>query len=299
MKRSDVETPPGSAAADLALAEKACTGDHAAVVALLAPLHSPLYNLARRMVWDPADAEDLVQEALLRLLTKLSAYRGDARFATWAYRVALNSMLNTRRRRMEAMTTSFDQFGDDLDRAMAASPEHVETDPDQPLLVEEVKIGCMTGMLLCLDRPARMAYILGEIFELDSVLAASLCEISPTAFRQRLSRARKALHTFVQAKCGQVSPEAACRCERMAAPAIAARLVAPDKLLFATTSRTVANVDRQRLEAAVSGLDAASRTVELYRDHPTYQPQQSFEAWLRNLLASKHLADILLDSNAD
>ena len=52
------------------------------------------------MVWHPEDAEDLVQEAMLRLLTRLSSYRGEARFATWAYRVALNTFLNTRRRRM-------------------------------------------------------------------------------------------------------------------------------------------------------------------------------------------------------
>lgn len=295
MNRLGLDISPGNATSDLTRAEKACAGDQSAVMALLEPLPRPLYNLARRMVWEPVDAEDLVQEALLLLLTRLSAYRGEARFATWAYHVALNSMLNTRRRRMETVTTSFEQFGDDLDRAMAAAPEHVEIDPNQALLVEEVKIGCMTGMLLYLDRPARLAYIRCEIFEIDSALAASLCETSPAAFRQRLSRARKALHGFVQAKCGQVSVDANCRCDKMVAPAMAAKLVDPDKLLFTSRGRSSAAPDRQYLQVAVSNLDAANRTVELYRDHPAYQPQCGFEAWLNDLLASRALTEILSD----
>jgi RNA polymerase sigma factor (sigma-70 family) len=275
----------GSAASDLALAETACRGDQSAVLALLQPLHLPLYNLARRMVWHPADAEDLVQEALLRVLTRLSAYRGEARFGTWAYRVALNSMLNTRRRRMEHATVSFDQFGDDLDRALATSPGQTDGDPDQNILIEEVKIGCMTGMLLCLDRPARLAYILGEIFEIDSGMAASLCEVTPAAFRQRLSRARKALHGFVQQKCGQVSEAAACRCERMVGPMQASGMVAKDVLLFASCG--------QSLRGDIAILDAASRTVALYRDHPAYAPAQGFETWLKELLRSRPMTEIL------
>jgi len=286
---------PEDAAADLALADRACAGDQEALITLLEPLHRPLYNLARRMFWHPGDAEDLVQEALLRLLTRLSAYRGEARFSTWAYRLALNAMLNTRRRRMESATVSFEQFGDNLERELSAAPEYVEVDPDKDLLIEEVKLGCMTGMLLCLDRPARLAYILGEIFEVDSSVAASLCEISPIAFRQRLSRARKALHGFVQAKCGQVSANAACRCERMMAPAVAAKQVDPERLLFASDARPRATLDRTRLQATVTTLDAAHRAVALYRDHPVYQTHPGFEARLKELLASKVLAEILSD----
>jgi RNA polymerase sigma factor (sigma-70 family) len=289
---ADNGSQQGDTIADLALVERACAGDQAAVIMLLEPLHRPLYNLARRMVWHPGDAEDLVQEALLRLLTRLSAYRGEARFATWAYRVSLNAMLNTRRRRMESATVSFGQFGENLEQALAVSPEHVDVDPDQGLLINEVKIGCMTGMLLCLDRPARLAYILGEIFEVESILAASLCDISPAAFRQRLSRARKALHAFVQRKCGQVSTTAACRCERMLAPAISNGRIDPEGLLFATASSKVTSV-RRRLVKVVEGLDATTRTVLLFREHPNYPPKTAFKAWLKQLLASDELSEIV------
>lgn len=295
MIRADVQTDHSSIADEVAVAARACAGDQQAVIELLAPLQKPLLNLARRMVWHPDDAEDLVQEAMLRLLTQLSSYRGEARFTTWAYRVALNTMLNTRRRRMETASISFDQFGEDLERALSSASEHVGVDPDDALLVEEVKLGCMTGMLLCLDRPARLAYILGEIFEIDSVIAAWLCEVSPAAFRQRLSRARRSLHSFLQARCGQVSSAADCHCERMLAPAVKSGLINPNALLFASESHLRRNSDLNKLRGAVDNLDGALRAVQLYRSHPTYEPALGFEVWLRELLASKPMATILAD----
>lgn len=282
---------PSSTVDDVALVARACAGDQQAIVELLTPLHKPLYNLARRMVWHPEDAEDLVQEALLRLLTRLSSYRGDARFATWAYRVAINTLLNTRRRRMETVTVTFEQLGEDLEMALLAA--FPQADADDALVVEEVKLGCMTGMLLCLDRPARLAYILGEIFEIESEAAAALCEISSAAFRQRLSRARKGLHSFVKAKCGQVSATATCRCERMAKPAVASGLVNPKALLFANSDQVMRAGNLGRLQSAVRDLDGALRAVEFYRAHPTYEPEASFEDWLKELIMSKPLVAIL------
>ena len=65
MKKLSTETTDSDDSSDLKLARKACAGDQSAVITLLEPLHRPLYNLARRMVWHPEDAEDLVQESLL------------------------------------------------------------------------------------------------------------------------------------------------------------------------------------------------------------------------------------------
>lgn len=293
MKGLYLEPKQGSKSGDFALAKKACGGDQSAAAALIEPLHRPLYNLARRFVWDLEDAEDLTQEAILQVITRLSEYRGEARFVTWAYRVALNKMMNTRRRRMEVLTTSFDHFGDDLDRAMTSYAGQDQVGLDHALLIEEVKIGCMTGMLLCLGRPARMAYILGEIFEIDSTVAASLCEISPTAFRQRLSRARKTLNGFMQSKCGVISVTAPCSCEKVVDCAVASKLVDPSRLHFASKLKLKVKGDRFRLTAAVNKLEVAIRTVEHFRNHPDYQPEQGFESWLKGLMSSKALSDIV------
>lgn len=69
-----------------------------------------------------------------------------------------------------------------LDECRSDAPAP-EATAETALLLEEVKIGCTLGMLTCLDRPHRLAYILGEILEMDGDEAARVLAIRPAAFR--------------------------------------------------------------------------------------------------------------------
>ncbi len=60
--------------------------------------------------------------------------------------------------------------------------------------IEESKVACMAGTLMCLDREQRPVYIVGALFEIDHNLAAEIFEVSPANFIKKLSRARKDLH---------------------------------------------------------------------------------------------------------
>lgn len=83
-------------------------------------------------------------------------------------------------------------------------------------------------MLQCLDRPHRLAYVLGEIFELPAPEAAEALSVEPATFRKRLQRARESIEAFTGAYCGLANEAAACRCPRRvpAAPDIARLVVA-------------------------------------------------------------------------
>src|SRR5690349_16621908 len=76
----------------------------------------------------------------------------------------------------------------------------------------EMKVGCLTGMLLCLSREQRAAHVLGSVFEVSDAIAAEILDISPDTFRKRLSRARADLHAFMDGQCGLVREENPCRC---------------------------------------------------------------------------------------
>src|SRR5437870_8786647 len=60
-----------------------------------------VYNLARRMLGNDADAEDVTQDVLLQVVRKLDTFRGDAQFATWLHRVTVNAALGHRRKRAQ------------------------------------------------------------------------------------------------------------------------------------------------------------------------------------------------------
>src|SRR5215217_7456936 len=138
------------------LVTRAREGDRAALEAVLDGVRDRVYNLAMRMLWHPADAEDATQEILVRIITHLGSFRGESTFTTWAYRVASNYLLTARKRRAEREELTFAHFAEQLDAGLAPAVPGPAADIEQRLLVEEVKFGCTQGMLLCLDRDYRL-----------------------------------------------------------------------------------------------------------------------------------------------
>jgi RNA polymerase sigma factor (sigma-70 family) len=256
------------------LAFAAGEGDPAALSLVIDAVRDDVYRLALRMLWHPEDAEDATQEALIRIMTRIGSYRGDAAFGTWAYRVAANHILNWRQSRVERENLDFRRFGEQLHEGLA---EPDPAGPDARLLAEEVKLGCTLGMLLCLDRDHRLAYVLSDVFGVPSVDAAYICGIEPAAFRKRASRARGRLRDFVAEHCGLVNRSAACRCDRRVATAVSIGRVRPDSLLFAE------HVDP---EAAVGEMDELHDLASLMRSHPQYSAPESTTNAVRSIIDS-------------
>jgi RNA polymerase sigma factor (sigma-70 family) len=227
------------------LAVAARDGDRAALEELCRRLQGPMYRLALRFTGQPADAEDAAQEVLVRLVTHLSSFEGRSRFTTWAYTVAVRQLMRTTRRTAEASVAGPGPFAEFLDRH-AADP-HWQPE-DQALYSElcaDVRLSCTYGMLLCLSRPARVAYLLGDLLGMTDVEAAQICGTSPAAFRQRLSRARSVMREVMGRRCGLVRADNPCRCDRLVIASQDAGLLDPARPAFAEAPRRGA-ADRRR-----------------------------------------------------
>ena len=252
-----------------ALVDRARHGDRDSLEGVVERIQGPIYNLALRMLWHPEDARDATQDILIRVITHLGSFRGDSRFSTWVFRVAANYLITARQSRVEAQRYTFERFASELHDGLGEVADEAEWPADKALLLEEVKVGCMHGLLTCLDRPHRLAYILGEVLELDGVEAAKILSISPAAFRKRLSRAREAIVEFMRAHCGLVDPANACRCARRLPRALAMRRVDADAPLFAQADS--ARACPETLEK-VRRIEIVRRTAALYRSSPVSAP---------------------------
>ena len=261
---------------------RAKSGDRAALESVVRAVQKDVHNLAIRFLWHPQDAEDATQEILIRVLTGLGSFRGESSFRTWVYRVACNALLTLRRQRMEQQSLSFEQFGEDLAQGLSDAPLRIEDDASDRLMLEEVKIGCTLAMLQCLDRDHRLAYILGEIMELDHIQAAEALETTPAAFRKRLSRARTSIISFMKAHCGLVNAANACRCHRRAGTAVALGRVDPSHLLFATSQLQARRFPQ--VLAEIRRLEESRRAAALYQSHPEARTSGAFVTWLKKLL---------------
>src|SRR5882672_9816436 len=177
--------------ADAELVEQARSGDRAALEQLVLRHQAWVYNIAVRMVFHPHDAEEVTQEVLIKVITKLGTFKGESSFRTWLYRIAANHVLNMKRRSAEARVTTFADYGAAIDR----TPDLDLPDPKSvpvavPMLVEEAKNGCTMGMLLCLDRQERLIFTLGAILGVSDAVGGDVLQMSADNFRQCLARAR-------------------------------------------------------------------------------------------------------------
>jgi RNA polymerase sigma factor (sigma-70 family) len=264
------------------LVAQARAGDATALESVVAAIEKDVRRLARRFLWNPQDAEDAAQEILVRVVTGLEGFRGDASFRTWVYRVACNALLSAQPSAMERQALSFEQFAEELGRGLAEAPAEA-VGAEHALLLEEIKIGCTIGMLLCLDREHRLAYVLGEIMELEHGEAAAALQIAPAAYRKRLSRARERITALMLARCGLVREQNPCRCRRRVATAIELGRLDPQRLLFASSLEQARQFPQ--VLAEIRRLEEARRAAALFRSHGDAEPSRSFVVWLRELVA--------------
>jgi RNA polymerase sigma factor (sigma-70 family) len=234
------------------------------------------------MVHHPEDAKDATQEVLIKLFTRLSAFDGRSSLRTWLYRIVVNHLLNMKRSRAESRGITFEEYGHALDSTPDAElPDTQAVPADVQLLIAEARIGCTTGMLLCLDRDQRLIFILGGIFGVSDVVGAELLELSRDNFRQKLSRARRDLQNFMQDKCGLVNTANPCRCARKTRGFITAGHIDPNNLRFAQERVIRIRDVAARVSDEITGLDAAY--AEVYRDHP-FQNSPDFVAAMTELI---------------
>jgi RNA polymerase sigma factor (sigma-70 family) len=240
---------------------------------VLAGVRDDVYGLALRMLWHPEDAADATQDILIKVMTRLGTFRGEAALRTWVFRIAANHLRTVRRGRVERQALTFAAFSADLLDGLADPAERGDVDLD--LLEAEVKIGCTHAMLLCLDRDHRLAFVLGTVFDLPGTDAAAICEIDPAAYRKRLSRARARIRRFMEGNCGLVNPAAACTCARRIRPAVSVGRIDPHQLLFASpTGRAIAQMEHLHTSAAI------------FRSHPRYAAPAHVVDAIRTALAS-------------
>jgi RNA polymerase sigma factor (sigma-70 family) len=274
--------------ADAELVEQAKNGDRGALEKLVLRHQAWIYNIAVRMVFQPQDAEEVTQEVLIKVITKLSTFKGESKFRTWLYRIAANHVLNMKRRGVETEELTFTTYGAGIDSTPDLDlPDPKSVPVEVPLLVEEAKIACTMGMLLCLDRKQRLIFTLGEILGASDTVGSEVLEITADNFRQCLARARRDLYSFMNHQCGLVNHNNPCRCSKKTRGYIEIGHVDPNNLSFVPEHvervKDVAAGTAREIDGIVEGQYAA-----IYRDHPFLRPTDQV-SWFRRMLESSEV----------
>jgi RNA polymerase sigma factor (sigma-70 family) len=233
---------------------------------ILIERHQPfIYNLAWKLTGNSSDAEDLTQETLIKIISNLSSFKQESAFTTWAYRIAKNQFLNDQKKAPNIFANSFEELGTRLDAAPITDLSESEK-KEQQEAIREVRLQCLSGMLLCLTKEQRMVYIIGEIFGADHTIGSEIMEISKDNYRMKLSKARKDLYSFMQNKCGLVNKANPCRCHKKVTFATEKGMVDAKNLLF---NRKEYSTFKEQLAPDADFLvdDSEVKYAELHQEH--------------------------------
>ena len=174
-----------------------CNGNREALDDLFASSSSHLYQAAFRILSNPHDAEDAVQDSLLCAFRNLNQFHGPARFSTWLVRIVINSSLMRLRKRkcrrefpLEPVLTSAGLVSPVID------PPSGDPDPEEQCVrVEQRKI--LSEALLKLPGPLRTAIELRDIEGLPTKDAAQRLGVPLSTMKARLFRSRRALKAAI------------------------------------------------------------------------------------------------------
>lgn len=178
---------------------------------LVEPHWRRLYNFVFRITLDRDRAERYLTDIFAAAAAKVDQQPEDKAAAeVWLLEIA-NKLLEDRLPRQPEV--NFDILDETL-RSEATRTDVVRSlsDPQRDLLLWELKQGCMTAVINCLPPGERAAFVVCHVLKLEDAAAAKSLGITESAYKVRLSRARKKVGDYLAPRCEHVNPMNPCRC---------------------------------------------------------------------------------------
>jgi RNA polymerase sigma-70 factor (ECF subfamily) len=225
-----VNPPPraGQEPSDEEIVGRIRSGEGRLFEVLMRRYNQRLFRVARVIVRDDGEAEDVMQQAYVNAYSHLDQFQGRARFATWLTRIAVHEASARRRRRLRNPTL------DDPEAVEAARPARPagrapELDPEQRALGAELR-RAIEAAIETLPEGQRTVFVLREVEGLSTQETAECLAVTPEVVKTRLSRARAHLRAELLKRAGLAAPHIysfhLSRCDRIV-EGVLARLSAP------------------------------------------------------------------------
>jgi RNA polymerase sigma-70 factor (ECF subfamily) len=215
---------------DAELVRRALTRDDTAFRTIMERYNRRLYRIARGILRNDSEAEDVVQEAYVKAFTNLGGFRGDSSLATWLARITMNEALGRLRR--ERPTVDLETFGAQRTEAQIIKfPQTVTSDDPERTMAQREILQLVERATDNLPEIFRIVFMTRVIEGMSTEDTANLLGLQPDTVKTRLHRARRLVRDELDKQIGPVLmdafPFAGRRCERMT-NAVLQRLIIPE-----------------------------------------------------------------------
>jgi RNA polymerase sigma-70 factor (ECF subfamily) len=200
---------------DEQVVERVLAGETALYELLMRRHNQRLYRVARAILRDDDEAEDVMQDAYVRAYKNLASFEGRAKFSTWLTRIAVHEALSRARRRfrVQSLDTSEQANGDAM-----TSPPSSERNPEQQAYDRELG-AVLERAVLTLSEPHRVVFMLRDVEGMSTEETARCLNLTEENVKVRLHRARAGLRKQLSAAFGATTAQCfefhALRCDRV------------------------------------------------------------------------------------
>ena len=228
-KRARLQKLPDDAD-DVALIDAAGRGDAAAFRAIMERNNRRLYRVARSVLDDDSEAEEVVQETYLRAFTALADFRHEAALSTWLTRIALNEALGRKRRARPVVDLAAVEAMQESRGQIIWFPNmNPDSDPERDVAQREIR-KLLEHAIDALPEPFRLVFVMRDVEEMSIEETARLLAIRPQTVKTRLHRARRLLRQsldrhlattlrdsfpFAGERCARITETVLCRLESL------------------------------------------------------------------------------------
>lgn len=266
--------------------DKALEGNTKALEEILLEVKDLIYNLSLRMLGTSNDADDATQDILVRVMTNLASFRKESSFSTWVYRIAVNYLIDYKKSMFAQHPLDFEFYANDIKAGYVENTDELMLGVSKEELAQELKMSCTNVMLQCLDPQTRCIFILGTMFKVDSKVAGDILGISADNYRQRLSRARKKMASFLKEYCGLNG--GLCNCQNRIGYAILTHRLNPNHLEY----KELKKFDDEVLLSVKTSMEQIDEYSTIFDELPNYQSKVEAKAFIEKLLQSEHIKNV-------
>lgn len=212
---SAAERPEWRALSDDEVVRRVLAGDGPLFEVLMRRYNQRLYRVARAILRDDAEAEDVMQQAYVEAYSHLGQFAGRAMFSTWLTKIAVyEALARVRRRRRDASGTPvLDSEEDAMSRVKSTAP-----DPEQQALQGEHRL-LLESAIEALPTAYRSVFMLREVEGMSTAEVAECLGLREDAVKTRLHRARALLREELYERAGVATASAfsfhLSRCDRV------------------------------------------------------------------------------------
>lgn len=229
-----------------------------------------IFNLAYRMTGSMEDASDITQETFIQAFRSINKFRGESQVQTWLYQIAKNTSLKFLEKKKKSSFTLLQEL---IYKVESHVPEEI-SETDRQLYINQVKDGCLSGLLRCLSLHQRLVFILHVLLDLPLTEVSQIISKSENAARILVHRSRQNIKEFLCENCSLFDAANSCHCQNM--------------INFSLKQGWIGTHSPLKINQAEAEIKNLKNEILLYKSLQTIEPDGELHSRIKQLISDRN-----------